>query len=219
MGAVPARAADHAALMDATYRHQRWIYDASRRWFLFGRDHLIAQLDPPTGGRVLEVACGTGRNLAAIGRRHPGCRLYGLDISSQMLRTARAKLPTGVALAEADATDFDGAALFGTGHFNRVVLSYSLSMIPDWTAALETALRHTMPGGSVHVVDFGDFAGWPGWFGRGLRAWLRRFHVEPRAGLRDAMARLATETGATATWTPLYGGYAQYGVLARSVAT
>lgn len=49
----------HAALMDRTYRHQRRIYDATRAYFLLGRDHLIAQLAPPEGGRVLEIACGT----------------------------------------------------------------------------------------------------------------------------------------------------------------
>ena len=37
----------HAALMDRTYRHQRLIYDATRAWFLLGRDHLIAHLDVP----------------------------------------------------------------------------------------------------------------------------------------------------------------------------
>lgn len=39
--------ATHAALMDATYRHQRRIYDVTRRHFLLGRDRLIAELDPP----------------------------------------------------------------------------------------------------------------------------------------------------------------------------
>jgi len=84
--------ATHAALMDATYRHQRRIYDVTRRHFLLGRDRLIAELDPPPGARVLEIACGTGRNLDLIGRRWPGCRLSGLDISQEMLASARARL-------------------------------------------------------------------------------------------------------------------------------
>src|SRR5262249_43214804 len=49
--------------MDAIYRYQRYIYDATRKYYLFGRDRLIANLDPPERGTVLEIACGTGRNL------------------------------------------------------------------------------------------------------------------------------------------------------------
>ena len=59
-------AVQHSELMNATYRRQRWIYDATRKYYLFGRDHLIKTLDPPEGGTVLEIACGTGRNLQMI---------------------------------------------------------------------------------------------------------------------------------------------------------
>ena len=63
---------------------------------------------------MLELACGTGRNLDHIGRRHPGARLFGMDISAEMLRSADAKLGTRATLAQGDACAFDGAALFGT---------------------------------------------------------------------------------------------------------
>ena len=57
-----------AARMDAIYRGQRHIYDVTRRYYLLGRDGLIADLDVPAGGTVLEIGCGTGRNLIAVGR-------------------------------------------------------------------------------------------------------------------------------------------------------
>jgi S-adenosylmethionine-diacylgycerolhomoserine-N-methlytransferase len=208
----------HAALMDATYRHQRLIYDATRAWFLLGRDHLIDQLNPPSGARVLEIACGTGRNLDRIDRRYPGCRLHGLDISAEMLRTARAKLGTRARLAESDACRFDPQALFGERAFDRIVLSYCLSMIPDWTAALREATRHLAPGGSVHVVDFGMQDRLPCWFRRGLAGWLGRFHVTPRAGLRATVETLATERGLRAYWEPLRRSYAQHAVLSLPAA-
>jgi len=49
--------------MDRMYRHQRHIYDASRKFYLLGRDALITGLAPPKGGTILEIGCGTGRNL------------------------------------------------------------------------------------------------------------------------------------------------------------
>ena len=58
------RASDrHAELMDRVYRSQSGIYDLSRKYYLLGRDQLIEALEPPAGGRVLEIGCGTARNL------------------------------------------------------------------------------------------------------------------------------------------------------------
>ncbi len=206
---------EHAALMDATYRHQRHIYDATRRFFLLGRNRLIADLAPPPGARVLEVACGTGRNLALIGTCYPETRLFGLDISAQMLRSARARLGERAVLVEADACAFDGARTFGEPVFERIVLSYSLSMIPDWREALATAARHLAPGGELHVVDFGDQGGLPRWFRAGLRDWLSRFHVEPRRDLDPAMEQIAGTLRWDVRIRPLYRDYARYGVLRR----
>jgi S-adenosylmethionine-diacylgycerolhomoserine-N-methlytransferase len=57
---------DAADRMNGIYRYQRHIYDATRKWFLLGRGRLISRLDIAPGSRVLEVGCGTGRNLRAI---------------------------------------------------------------------------------------------------------------------------------------------------------
>lgn len=207
--------AAHADLMDTTYRYQRLIYDFTRRYYLLGRDHLIDQLDPPQGGRVLEVACGTGRNLARIARRHPGARLYGLDISQQMLLSARKTLGAAAELRQGDACTFDGRALFDCDGFDRVVISYGVSMIPDWQGAIRTAAAQLRPGGVLHIVDFGDQHGLPSWFRALLQAWLARFHVTPRDGLADTLAQVAGEMGLEGGTVPLYRGYAQYGSLRR----
>lgn len=205
----------HAELMDRNYRYQRWIYDITRRYYLLGRDRLVIDLAPPDGGRVLEIACGTGRNLARIGRQYPGCALFGLDISQEMLRSARAKLGAGARVVQGDACDFDGVAEFGEGGFDRVVLSYCLSMIPDWDRALMLAVAQLAPGGELHVVDFGDQSRLPRWFRRVLRSWLAQYHVTPRGDLRARMQALADAQGMRFGFRQLYRDYAQYGVLAR----
>jgi S-adenosylmethionine-diacylgycerolhomoserine-N-methlytransferase len=186
-------ASGHAALMDEVYRGQRHIYDFTRKYYLFGRDTLIAGLNARPGMRVLEVACGTGRNLARVSKVWPGVRLFGLDISEEMLKSARAALGDEVRLGQDDACAFDPAALLGEAAFDRIVLSYSLSMIPDWQGALGHAAGQLAPGGSLHVVDFGDLQGLPAPLQRLLRAWLAKFHVEPRATLPEAAARIAAE--------------------------
>ncbi len=210
--------AGHGELMDGVYRTQRHIYDLTRKYYLLGRDGLIADLAPPPGGSVLEIGCGTGRNLIAVGKAWPKAQLFGVDISEAMLATAHtsmAKAGIDAALAQGDARDFDAAALFGRTSFDRVFISYALSMIPDWQAALVHAAACVAPGGRLEVVDFGQQDGLPALWRRALFSWLAQFHVAPRAELGSVIGGLAKETGGAGYCRSLYRGYAVRGGLAR----
>ena len=213
---------DHAAHMDGIYRTQRYIYDATRKYYLLGRDRMLDGLKPPTGARVLEVGCGTGRNLILAARRYPLVRFYGFDISKLMLETAqanitRAGMASRIKLTHGDAANFNADAMFHLPTFERVYISYALSMIPPWRAALEQALNAVGPGGSLHVVDFGQQAGLPPWFKSGLHAWLAKFTVEPRAELEAELAALAKKTGASLSFNHLYRDYAHLAVITKPV--
>ncbi len=187
---------DHTLLMDKVYRRQRHIYDFTRKYYLLGRDRLVRELGVKPGERVVEIGCGTARNLICIARHYPGVQLFGLDASREMLLTAgdavrlnglesRIKLTHGIAEALTPAT-------FGLdGPFDHAIFSYSLSMIPDWRAALRAAATAVKPQGLIHIVDFSDFGGlWPP-AGKALLAWLKLFHVAPReelvAGIEKAL--------------------------------
>lgn len=223
-GNSPARHAEppagHAELMDGVYRWQRHIYDLTRKYYLLGRDRLISGLDVPAGGTVLELGCGTGRNIVLAARRYPDARFFGLDISAEMLETATAAiaregLSGRVKLARGDATDFDAKALFAVESFDRIFVSYSLSMIPGWENTVSAALAALSPGGSLHVVDFGQQEALPRWFRRLLRGWLKKFHVEPRAALRAVMVSESERIGASLRFRTLYRGYAWLAVVGR----
>jgi S-adenosylmethionine-diacylgycerolhomoserine-N-methlytransferase len=204
---------DAALLMDRMYRRQRHIYDATRKYYLLGRDGAIAALTPQPGETVLEIGCGTGRNLIAVARRFPAAAVYGLDISSEMLATAGALIRCAgldgrVTLAQGDATDFDPQKLFGHAAFDRVLVSYALSMIPPWREALAQAIDVVAEGGALQIVDFGDQAGLPRLLRAGLRRWLAAFDVTPRDALGAELAALARQRGARGRAFALYGGYA-----------
>lgn len=205
---------NHAGRMDDVYRGQRHIYDLTRKYYLLGRDRLIDEMDVPDGGTVLEIGCGTGRNLAQIAKKWPEARLYGLDISEEMLKSAslnlrRAGCVDRTTLGHADAANFDGLALFGRTRFDRIMFSYTLSMIPDWQGALRQAAALLSTQGSIHIVDFGMQEGLPDWFRKALLAWLAKFHVEPRSGMQDFARMLATEIKRPIRTREPYRGYAQ----------
>jgi S-adenosylmethionine-diacylgycerolhomoserine-N-methlytransferase len=193
-------AADHSALMDDVYRYQRYIYDFTRKYYLFGRDRLIAGLDLKPGARLIEVGCGTSRNLIKIAKAYPDAQLYGLDASSEMLAEsalaiARAGLTSRIKLVQAYAEDLSPALFGETAPFDAAVFSYALSMIPDWRKALTAAQSALAPGGAVHVVDFGDLKGISRLGERVLRGWLALFHVAPR---EELLRTIETARGAGA---------------------
>jgi S-adenosylmethionine-diacylgycerolhomoserine-N-methlytransferase len=214
---------DAAALMDHMYRRQRHIYDATRKFYLLGRDATIAELRPPAGAGVLEIGCGTGRNLIKIARDYPEAQVFGLDVSNEMLESARASiaragLASRIRVAQADATRFDADALFGRPNFERVVISYALSMIPPWREALAQAVDALAPGGALHVVDFGDQAGLPAAFRAGLVRWLAAFDVTPRTDLRDELAAVAGPRGLRWSARDHMRGYAIRAVIEKPAA-
>ena len=204
---------DAATLMDRMYRHQRHVYDLTRKYYLAGRDEAVARLRPEPGDTVLEIGCGTGRNLIKAARAYHEARFFGLDVSREMLGAAAASiahagLSSRISITQADATAFDPLALFGHAQFDRVIISYALSMIPPWREALGQALDVVAPRGSLHVVDFGDCAGLPGPFRTGLRRWLAAFDVTPRDGLGAALEALSAERGLTCKIETRFRGYA-----------
>ena len=204
--------------MNRMYRRQRHIYDGTRRYYLLGRDQLIANLNPKAGASVLEIGCGTGRNLVLAARQHPQARFFGIDVSTEMLTSAisavsRRGLTDRIRVAHGDATAFNPEALFKVAAFDHVMISYSLSMIPDWRRVLQTAANRIKPGGQLHIVDFGRQERLPGIVRTLLLRWLALFHVTPRDDLERELSEMARTSGAGLAFERPFRGYAQYAVL------
>lgn len=92
--------AQHAAVA-AHYDARATTYDASAMHRALA--DVVADTVGEPGGRVVDVATGTGLVLRAIAARHPSAELIGVDLSSGMLAVARENLP-GATFVQADAT-------------------------------------------------------------------------------------------------------------------
>ncbi len=209
------------ARMERMYRPQRHLYDLTRKFYLAGRDRLLDAIEAPPGSRVLEIGCGTGRNLVRLGRRLPGVLLCGVEPARSMLEVAaralvRADLADRARLAYATAENLDPLRQLGTDRFEHVIVSYCLSIVPEPLPALERALGLLAPGGTLHLVDFGPMDRLPRWVRAAMCAWLDRFGVAHRPEIVEALRRRAAAGEGRLTVTTIGRGYALLATFERS---
>ncbi len=155
MLAKPVRGDSHAQRMESFYGGQAKDYDDFRKRLLRGREELWQQIPKPKGGIWVDMGGGTGANVEYFGSDIAKLeKIYVVDLSASLLTIASDRFQqqgwTNVEAVEADAIKYcppEGAA-------EVVTFSYSLTMIPDWFAAIENAYRMLKPGGLIGVVDF-----------------------------------------------------------------
>ena len=136
-------------------RYDRTMRVAERWWFTGSRPWVCSRAI----GDVLEVAVGTGINLAYY---PSGLRITGIDLSPQMLAVARqraAELGADVSLREGDAL----ALPFDDASFDTVVCTLALCGIPDDRAAVAEMKRVLRPGGRLVLLDHVGSTWWPIW--------------------------------------------------------
>ena len=198
--------------MDRMYRHQRYFYDITRKYYLLGRDKLIAQMDVQTGENVLEVGCGTARNLIILAKKYPTTNFFGLDASSEMLKTSQLKVDAkgikNINLKVALADDFTHQETFGLAEpFDTIYFSYSISMIPTWKESIANGLKNLKSGRSFYIVDFYDQKDLPKAFQKILQGWLKQFHVQFWGDLMPHLESLEREGLGKLEIIPLYKRY------------
>lgn len=165
------------------YRLHAGIYDATRWSFLFGREALLQHLRPMVDPkRVLEVGCGTGRNLASLARFFPNASLTGIDLSAEMLTRAERRLRSHASRVQLTQQSYGQADI---GKFDLIIASYALSMFnPGWDHALGCMHADLAPGGRVAIVDFHD-SPLPA-----FENWMRLNHVRMQGHLRPRLHEL-----------------------------
>lgn len=198
--------------MDRMYRHQRYFYDLTRKYYLLGRDKLIAQMNVKPNENILEIGCGTARNLIILARKHKAANFFGLDASSEMLKTSQEKIAArnlkNIRLQVALADHFDHRKTFGLENpFDTIYFSYSISMIPTWRESIQNALDNLKSGRSFYIVDFYDQANLPKWFQKILQSWLKQFHVKYPQKLLPHLANLERQGLGKLKIIPLYRRY------------
>ena len=165
------------------YRWHAGIYDLTRWAFLFGRSAVIRQVNRHMmmPQRILEIGCGTGKNLVTLAERFPKAQIMGLDLSRDMLDRARAKVKGYGARVGLLHRRYDAPVALNQ-KFDLIVLSYSLTMInPGFDEVLRLCREDLSERGLIAVVDFHQ-SRWT-WFSR----WMGVNHVRMEGQVLDEL--------------------------------
>jgi demethylmenaquinone methyltransferase/2-methoxy-6-polyprenyl-1,4-benzoquinol methylase len=130
-------------------------YDTMNRLMTFGQDvrwrqYVIRQANLPAGGRLLDIATGTG-DIAEEGQRQvPGLRAVGGDFTIEMMQAGK-RLP-GRAMIQWAAAD-TLALPFPDATFDAVTSGFLMRNVIDVAGAFREQWRVTRPGGRVVVLE------------------------------------------------------------------
>ncbi len=114
-------------------------------------DRLLERLKPRRGARVLDVGCGTGASSAHIVETVPDSRVFGLDISTEMLATARSTVGESERLTFVEG-DASRLSEYFDARFDAIVYSASIFLIPDYRESLDQARQLLAPEGRVGLT-------------------------------------------------------------------
>lgn len=169
------------------YRFHSRIYDMTRWAFLFGRISAVEEIASRRPRRVLEIGCGTGRNLIQLKRTCPEVACIGVDASADMLAVARSKS------REMEIEWMQGTypsqsveeQLDTLGGVDVILFSYALTMFnPGWEVCLERAHKDVGADGMVFLVDFHQSS--RAWF----KNWMASNHVRMEGQLKEKLQSL-----------------------------
>jgi S-adenosylmethionine-diacylgycerolhomoserine-N-methlytransferase len=144
--------------MQQYYRLHAKIYDATRWSFLYGRDAVLNHIpiDKNAEIQILEVGCGTGKNLISLANKFPKAQLLGLDISADMVRTTKNKISSFQGRIKVIEKPYEAHTEYNN-RFDVILFSYALTMInPQWEDLLALAKLDLKPGGYIVFADFHD---------------------------------------------------------------
>mmetsp|Transcript_4456 Transcript_4456/g.11182 ORF Transcript_4456/g.11182 Transcript_4456/m.11182 type:complete len:496 (+) Transcript_4456:132-1619(+) len=190
---------EHGSKMEAFYENQKDQYDSFREQMLFARPVLaecIPIRKPKSGGKMiwLDIGGGTARNLEFLTVqtiRDNFEKIIVVDVSLSLLEVAKARVKAaGLSdIVECIFCDFCDATMVAqklpkAGTCDLVTFSYSLSMIPDKTAALKSAAKLLKPKGegTLGIADF--------FYGGGKRA---SYGKGDKDGITNILTRIYCE--------------------------
>lgn len=192
---VPSQGGPHATqkrTIRALFTRIAPSYDKINRILSLGQDQnwrkdALTRAQVPPGGKLLDIATGTGDVALLAAERFAGVHVFGADLTLAMLDVAREKAHKR-AVRRIHWVNSDGLALaFPSNTFDAVISVFMLRNVPDVAQAFTEQARVVRSGGRVVCMEMT----WPQHFPMTWFFWLYFFGVAPLLGQLIAKNRAA----------------------------
>jgi S-adenosylmethionine-diacylgycerolhomoserine-N-methlytransferase len=141
---------NHEDELNQFYENQATLYDAYRQNMLHGKKKLVPMIPFKEYDNLLILAGGTGDIIDHMPYINKLNRVVIVDLCEKLLNVAKKRNNLkNIEIIHHDATTYESKE-----KFDKIIITYSLTMIPDWKKTIEVIKNNLKDGGYVGVADF-----------------------------------------------------------------
>ncbi len=142
---------DKKTLSNIEFSKDAANYDQSRRYSSLRESYpkIVAEALSQPFKTVLDIGCGTGALMMMIHEGKKDAKLFGIDISKEMIKVAQAKLGDAADLTVSDSEKLP----FKSGSFDLVLCTFSFHHHPNPTIVFKEMQRVLSPQGRIMMAD------------------------------------------------------------------
>ena len=142
---------DKKTLSNIEFSKDAADYDQSRRYSSLRESYpkIVAEALSQPFKTVLDIGCGTGALMMMIHEGKKDAKLFGIDISEEMIKVAQAKLGDAADLTVSDSEKLP----FKSGSFDLVLCTFSFHHHPNPTIVFKEMQRVLSPQGRIMMAD------------------------------------------------------------------
>ena len=141
----------HEDKLNQFYKSQAALYDAYRQNMLHGKKKLIPSIPFNNDDALLILAGGTGDILDHMPYANKFKKIVLVDLCGELLKIAKEKRGS---IQNLDIVHHDATTFVSAEKFDKIIITYSLTMIPCWMKAIDIIKKNLKDGGYLGVSDF-----------------------------------------------------------------
>ena len=142
---------NHKELSKIAFNEDAAQYDSSAEYRRILEKHhiILEELMKYKFSDYLDIGCGTGSLLNLVYQSNPNINLYGIDLSEEMIRIAKRKLPKGTNLSIGDSEKLP----YENGTFQMISCTFSFHHYPNPEKVINEINRVLTFRGKLILVD------------------------------------------------------------------
>jgi S-adenosylmethionine:diacylglycerol 3-amino-3-carboxypropyl transferase/ubiquinone/menaquinone biosynthesis C-methylase UbiE len=141
----------HEDKLNQFYKSQAALYDAYRQNMLHGKKKLISSIPFNNDDSLLILAGGTGDILDHMPYVNKFKKIVLVDLCGELLKIASEKRGS---IKNLNIVHHDATTFMSEEKFDKIIITYSLTMIPSWMKAIDIIKKNLKDGGYLGVSDF-----------------------------------------------------------------